>query len=122
MGEQNIRLNPQIDSIRSRVLLERAVKILLAIALMLPTPEKRIGKGRRPYDYRIVLVLCILRVLLRKKYSDYGSEMRFDKRLMEMFQLDKLPSKTTLNDYEILWQESQLIYLLDELPLMNIYF
>ena len=84
MGEPNIRLNPQIDSIRSRVLLERAVKLLLSIALMLPVPTKRIGKSRRPYDYRIVLVLCILRVLLRKKYSDYESEIRFDKRLIEM--------------------------------------
>ena len=101
MGEPNIRLNPQIDSIRSRVLLERAVKLLLSIALMLPVPTKRIGKGRRPYDYRIVLVLCILRILLRKKYSDYESEMRFDKRLMGMLQIDKLPSKTTLNDYTL---------------------
>lgn len=101
MGKPNIRLNPQIDSIRNRVLLERAVKILLPIALILPTKKQSIGKGRRPYDYRIVLVLCILRILLRKKYSDYESEMRFDKRLMEMLQLDKLPSKTTLNDYSL---------------------
>ena len=101
MGEPNIRLNPQIDSIRNRVLLERAVKLLLSIALMLPAPKKRSGKGRRPYDYRIVLVLCILRILLRKRYSDYESEMRFDKRLMDMLKIDKLPSKTTLNDYSL---------------------
>lgn len=101
MGEPNIRLNPKVDSIRSRVLLERAVKLLLFVALMLPVPKERMGKGRRPYDYRIVLVLCILRVLLRKKYADYESEMRFDKRLMDMLQIDKLPSKTTLNDYSL---------------------
>ena len=101
MGEPNIRLNPQIDSIRNRVLLERAVKLLLSIALMLPTPKELIGKGRRPYDYRIVLVLCILRILLRKRYSDYESEMRFDKRLMEFLGITKLPCKSTINNYDL---------------------
>ena len=56
MGKPNIRLNPQIDSIRNRVLLERGI-------------------------------------LLRKKYADYETEMRFDKRLMEMLKLDRLPCK-----------------------------
>jgi hypothetical protein len=102
MGKPNIRLNPQIDSVRSRVLLERAVKILFAIALMLPAPKESTGKGRRPYDYRIVLVLCILRILLRKRYSDYESEMRFDKRLMEMLWITKLPCKSTINNYDLI--------------------
>ena len=98
MGKPNIRLNPQIDSIRNRVLLQKGTEILLSIALFLP-PAKKIGKGRKPYDYRIVLVLCILRILLRKKYADYESEMRFDKRLMEMLKISKLPCKSTINNY-----------------------
>jgi hypothetical protein len=101
MGKPNIRLNPQIDSIRNRVLLERAVKILLPIALLLPTPKQSIGKGRRPYDYRLVLVLCILRILLRKRYSDYESEMRFDKRIMDALGITKLPCKSTVNNYDL---------------------
>ena len=101
MGKPNIRLNPQVDSIRNRVLLQKGTEILLSAALLLPKPVQKTGKGRRPFDYRIVLVLCILRILLRKKYSDYESEMRFDKRLMEMLGLQKLPCKSTINDYSL---------------------
>ena len=58
MGKPNIRLNPQIDSIRNRVLLEKGVKVLLSAALLLPHPEYK-GKGRKPFDYRLLLVLNI---------------------------------------------------------------
>jgi hypothetical protein len=98
MGKPHIRLNPQIDSIRNRVLLEKATIFLLSVALLLP-PAKKKKRGREPYDYRKMLVLCILRTLLRKKYADYESEMRFDKRLIEMLKLNKLPCKSTLNNY-----------------------
>ncbi|MBI2522825.1 transposase [Candidatus Woesearchaeota archaeon] len=108
MGKPNIRLNPQIDSIRNRVLLQKGTEILLSIALLLPQPTKKVGKGRRPYDYRIVLVLCILRILLRKKYADYEAEMRFDKRLMEMLKIDKLPCKSTINNYALMFTLSFL--------------
>ena len=100
MGKPNIRLNPQIDSIRNRVLLEKGTKILLSVALLLSQPEYK-GRGRKPFDYRLILVLNILRILLRKKYSDYETEMRFDKRLCEMLKLDKLPCKSCLNDYAL---------------------
>src|SRR3989338_2431038 len=103
MGKPNIRLNPQVDSIRNRVLLERGTFLLLSIALLLPKPAKNAGKGRKPYDYRIVLVLCILRILLRKKYADYETEMRFDKRIMELLKLDKLPCKSTVNNYALMF-------------------
>lgn len=100
MGKPNIRLNPKIDSVRNRVLLEKGTEILLSMALLLPKPAKK-GRGRPAYDYRIMLVLCILRVLLRKKYADYETEMRFDKRLMEMLKLDKLPCKSSVNNYAL---------------------
>ena len=100
MGKPRIRLNPQIDSIRNRVLLEKGTKVLLSVALLLPQPEHK-GRGRKPFDYRLVLVLNILRILLRKKYSDYETEMRFDKRLCEMLKLNKLPCKSCLNDYAL---------------------
>ena len=100
MGKPNIRLNPQIDSIRNRVLLEKGANVLLSLALLLPQTEYR-GRGRKPFDYRLMLVLCILRILLRKRYSDYETEMRFDKRLCEMLKLDKLPCKSCLNDYAL---------------------
>lgn len=101
MGKPNIRLNPQLDSIRNRVILEKGTQVLLSCALLLPIPDTS-GRGRKPYDYRIVLVLCILRLLLRKRYSDYESEMRTDKRLMEMLGLTKLPCKSTVNNYALM--------------------
>jgi len=79
-------------------LLKKGTEILLSIALLLPAPEYK-GRGRKPYDHRLVLVLCILRVLLRKKYADYEAEMRFDKRLCEMLKLEALPCKSTVNNY-----------------------
>jgi len=100
MGKPNIRLNPQIDSIRNRVLLEKGTNLLLSIALLLPQSEYK-GRGRKPFDYRLILVLCILRILLRKKYSDYETEMRFDKRLCEMLKLNNLPCKSTVNNYSL---------------------
>ena len=98
MGKPIMRLNPQIDSIRNRVLLQRGIELLLSIALLLPN-KKMTGKGRRPFDYRIVLVLCILRVLLKKRYSDYESEIRTNKTIMELFNLNKLPCKSTIHNY-----------------------
>jgi hypothetical protein len=56
MGKPKIRLNPQIDSIRNRVLLEKGAKVLLSAALLLPQPEHK-GRGRKPFDYRLVLIL-----------------------------------------------------------------
>jgi hypothetical protein len=81
-------------------LLEKATKLLLSIALLLPQHEKK-GRGRPAFDYRVMLVICLLRVLLRKKYADYETEMRFDKRLMEMLKLDKLPCKSSVNNYAL---------------------
>ena len=98
MGKPIMRLNPQIDSIRNRVLLKRGIELLLSIALLLPN-KKMTGKGRRPFDYRLVLVLCILRVLLKKRYSDYESEIRTNKTIMELFNLNKLPCKSTIHNY-----------------------
>tara|TARA_B100001971_G_C18156139_1_gene518651 strand:- start:218 stop:1105 length:888 start_codon:yes stop_codon:yes gene_type:complete len=87
--------------------LEKGTEVLLSCALLLPQPEHK-GRGRKPFDYRLILVLNILRILLRKKYSDYETEMRFDKRLMEILKLDKLPCKSCLNDYALQFKLSFL--------------
>ena len=100
MGKPKIRLNPKVESKRNMVLLKKGTELLLSCALLLPEPKYK-GRGRRPYDYRIVLVLCILRILLRKSYADYETEMRNDKRLDEMLKLDKLPCKSTVNNYAL---------------------
>ena len=102
-----MRLNPQIDSIRNRVLLQRGIELLLSIASLLPT-KKMTGKGRRPFDYRIVLVLCILRILLKKRYSDYESEIRTNNTIKALLNLDSLPCKSTINNYTQLFSLSSL--------------
>ena len=109
MGKPNVRLNPQVDSIRSRVLLERGAELLFGVAMLLPAMKQRDGKGRKPYDYRIILVLCLLRILLRKRYADYETEMRTDKRLVDLLGLKRLPCKSTLNNYTLKFSIGQLM-------------
>lgn len=62
-------------------------------------PEKKQSpsqKGRRPYDYRIIAVLCILRILLRKTYEDYEIEIRTHPDIKRWLELSTMPSKSTL--------------------------
>lgn len=95
MGKPNLRLNPKVESSCERILLETSASMLLALAMQLP--HKDHGKrGQRPHDYRVILVLCILRILLRKTYKDYEIETRRDPRLSEIFGLNVLPSRSTV--------------------------
>lgn len=95
MGKPILRLNPTVESQCERILLETSASMLLALAMLLPYKEHS-KRGQRPHDYRIVLVLCILRILLRKTYKDYEIETRRDPRLCMIFGLDVLPSRSTL--------------------------
>jgi len=101
MGKPNIRLNPKVDSIRNRILLERAMKLLLSCVLLLPEAKVQTGRGRRKYDYRIVLFLSILRTLLNKRYADYEIQMRSDQRILNVLGAKKLPCKSTINNYDL---------------------
>lgn len=95
MGEPRKRLNPQVESQVNRILLKQAMNILLSIVLLLPikTFDKR---GLKPYDYRSIIALCILRILLRKTYTDYEIEMRTDLRICKAFGMKILPGKSTI--------------------------
>lgn len=95
MGEPITRLNPRVESAVQRILLEQAVRLLLAIALLFPAIEHE-KRGVKPYDYRIIMVLCILRILLRKRYADYEIEMRTDSRICSLLGLQILPGKSTI--------------------------
>ena len=78
-----------------RILYVTCAKFVLAIALCLPE-YTHTKLGQKPWDYRIVLPLCILRILLRKTYKDYEIEIRRDPRLCEIFDLTTLPSRSTI--------------------------
>jgi hypothetical protein len=95
MGEPISRLNPKIESRMQKVFLLEATKLLLFVATMLPI-KKHKKRGQQPYDYRIIMVLCILRILLRKTYADYEIEMRTDPRICKLLELQILPGKSTI--------------------------
>ena len=98
MGKPITRLNPQIESAVQRILLVHATQLLLNIALLFPE-RKHNKRGQRPYDYRIVWVLCILRILLLKTYASYEIEMRTDLRICSLLHLQILPGKSTIQRY-----------------------
>ena len=95
MGEAICRINPRIESSARKDFLANAIKLLLVIIFTLP--EKALaGRGRKPYDYRLIIVINILRILLRKTYSDYEIEMRRDLRICFLLKLEVLPGKSTI--------------------------
>ena len=114
MGEPHKRLNPKVESQVNRILLNQAMKLLLSIVLLLPikTSNKR---GTKAYDYRDILGLCILRILLRKTYADYEIEMRTDPRICRAFSMRILPGKSTIQrgmeilSMDLLWQINLLM-------------
>lgn len=95
MGEPITRLNPQVESAVQRILLIEAVRLLLTIAMLFPAIEHD-KRGMKPYDYRKIMVLCILRILLKKRYADYEIEMRTDPRICSLLGFDILPGKSTI--------------------------
>jgi hypothetical protein len=93
MGEPNLRLNPKVESQIKKILLEQAIKLILFAVMLLPIKIN----NKTAYDYRKIIGLCILRIFLRKTYSDYEIEMRADIRICKAFQLELLPSKSTIH-------------------------
>jgi hypothetical protein len=95
MGEPNYRLNPKIESSVQKILLDKAIKLLLSIVMLFPytTHNKR---GTKPYDYRVVIAICILRIMFRKTYAYYEIEMRTDPRICRLLNLQILPGKSTI--------------------------
>ena len=98
MGEAITRLNPQIESGINRTFLIHAIALVLKIAMLFPEQAKS-KRGPKPYDYRVVLSLCIFRILFKKSYIDYEIEMRTDPRFCEALNLAILPGKSTLQRF-----------------------
>ena len=95
MGEPITRLNPKIESRVNRDFIALSVSLLLSIAMLLkPIEHKR--RGKKPYDYRILMVLCILRTMQRLSYEDYERNMRTDPRIYLLLGMNILPSKSTI--------------------------
>ena len=63
MGKPKTRLNTQVESSIQRLLLEYAVNFLMAIAMLFPAIQSN-KRGPKPYDYRVIMALCILRILV----------------------------------------------------------
>ena len=95
MGEPITRLNPKIESRVNRDFIALSISLLLSIAMLL-NPVEHNKRGKKPYDYRILMVLCILRIMLRLSYEDYERIMRTDKRICNPLGFAILPSKSTI--------------------------
>ncbi len=95
MGEPITRLNPKIESQIQKILLSWATQFLFSVCMFFSAKHDK-KRGRKPLDYRIILVLCILRILLRKSYADYEIEMRTDLRICHILGLKILPGKSTI--------------------------
>lgn len=95
MGEAISRINPKILSATQKTFLVDTIRFILAAVMLLPE-KTHIKRGKRPYDYRIIFALCIIRVLFRKTYADYEIETRRDPRICVMFNMTLLPGKSTL--------------------------
>lgn len=97
MGEPILRLNPKVESRVKRILIIKAITILLSVFMLLLPECIENKKGKQPYDYRIILTLCILRIFLKKTYSDYEIEMRTNPLIADLLGLQNLPSKSTIH-------------------------
>ena len=95
MGKPITRLNPQVESQVQKILFVQALDLILKIVMILPEKISE-QPGPKPYDYRMVLSLCIFRILLRKTYADYEIEMRQDPRICKFLGLQILPGKSTI--------------------------
>ena len=95
MGEPITRLNPKIESRVNRDFIALSVSLIFSIAMLLK-PNEHNKRGKKPYDYRTLLVLCILRIMLRLSYEDYERVMRTDLRICNPLGLKILPSKSTI--------------------------
>ena len=95
MGEPISRLNPKIESRVNRDFITPCIILLMQIAFLLKPVEHK-KRGKKPYDYRMLLGLCILRIMLRLSYEDYERIMRTDNRICSLLKMKILPSKSTI--------------------------
>ena len=96
MGEPISRLNPKIESRVKRILISKAIELLLSVFMFLSLEAKN-KRGAKPYDYRVILTLCILRIFLKKTYSDYEIEIRTNPLIANLLGLNNLPGKSTIH-------------------------
>ena len=95
MGEPITRLNPKIEFRVNRNFIPLSISLLMSTAMLLKPFEHK-KRGKKPYDYRILLVLCILRTMQRLSYEDYERNMRTDPRIFIPLGMKILPSKSTI--------------------------
>src|SRR3990167_10806840 len=96
MGEPISRLNPKIESRVKRILISKAIELLLSVFMFLSLEAKN-KRGAKPYDYRVILTLCILRIFLKKTYSDYEIEIRTNPLISKLLGLTNLPGKSSIH-------------------------
>ena len=56
-------------------------------------------RGRKPKEYKSVIMCLLLKVILKKSYRDTHSMLRADYSLRKLAGITELPSYNTMNDY-----------------------
>lgn len=56
-------------------------------------------RGRKPKEYKSVIMCLLLKTILRKSYRDTHSMLRADYSLRRLAGITELPSYNTMNDY-----------------------
>ncbi len=96
MGKPKKRVNPKATSRVDRNLKELTVKEAKKFVRKLPLPWAAKKRGRKPYDGRLVAVLCLTMTACGLTYDQMAGEMG-NPYLKELLGVEKLPSRSTLH-------------------------
>lgn len=96
MGFPKKRVNPTIKNRINRRLLRMCSKRAIKIVSKLPEPWKNKPTGRKPHDSKVVVVMCVLKILLRRTYDEID-ELADDPRLKKILGKDKLPGHSVVH-------------------------
>jgi hypothetical protein len=96
MGKPKKRLNPKVKNRVNRRILRMASKKVKKIVSKLPEPWNRNTIGRPSHEPKMVVAMCILKVLLCKTY-DSVDELADDPRIQSILGTTRLPGHSVVH-------------------------
>lgn len=96
MGVAKKRINPTIKNRVNRRLMRMASRKAKKIVEKLPEPWENKLTGRPPHESKVVVTMCVLKILLRKSYDEMD-ELADDPRLKKILDKDKLPGHSVVH-------------------------
>jgi transposase len=96
VGIAKKRMNPTIKNRVNRRLLRMCSRKAKKIVDKLPEPWETKALGRPPHEPKIVVTMCVLKILLRKNYDEMD-ELADDPRLKDILGKEKLPGHSVVH-------------------------